>query len=185
MVACRLFGHYLTPSLVVVNWTLRNQIQWNFDQNTRIVIHENASENIVGEMAAILPRGDKLEIKENIFKHTLVVHGICSTSCLKIMHCGEEFYSRHLPLFMSLYNAMLFIWYFTSLFYSEITFLYHCFAIFHWRSLESFLLHENIRLSNTRCISICIRFIFQPMPFKTPCNWHHAIDNKISLQRNT
>ena len=36
---------------------LRNKLQWNFNQNIKLFIHENASENIVCEMAAILPRG--------------------------------------------------------------------------------------------------------------------------------
>ena len=30
-----------------------NEIKWNFNQNTKRFIHENASENIVNEMAAI------------------------------------------------------------------------------------------------------------------------------------
>ena len=40
-----------------VNWTLRNKLQWNFNQNTRLSIHQNASENIVCEMEAILSKG--------------------------------------------------------------------------------------------------------------------------------
>ena len=31
-----------------------------FNQNTKVFIHETESENIVGEMAAILSRGDEL-----------------------------------------------------------------------------------------------------------------------------
>ena len=42
---------------VIANWTLRNKLQWNFNQNSKIFIQENASENIVWEMAAILSRG--------------------------------------------------------------------------------------------------------------------------------
>ena len=42
---------------VIVNWTLRNKVQWNLNQNTKVFIHENAYENIVCEMAAILCRG--------------------------------------------------------------------------------------------------------------------------------
>ena len=34
--------------------TLRNKLQWNFNQNTKFFIPENASENIVCEMVAIL-----------------------------------------------------------------------------------------------------------------------------------
>ena len=39
------------------NWTLRNKLHWNFNQNIKIFIHEKAFENIVCEMAAILSRG--------------------------------------------------------------------------------------------------------------------------------
>ena len=37
-----------------------NKLQWNFNQNTKSVIHENTFEIIVCEMAAILSRGDEL-----------------------------------------------------------------------------------------------------------------------------
>ena len=47
-------SHYLNLCWGIVNWTLRNKLQWNFDQNTKFIIHENASENVVCEMAAIL-----------------------------------------------------------------------------------------------------------------------------------
>ena len=33
-----------------------NKLKWNFNQNTKLFIHENASENIVGEMSPILSR---------------------------------------------------------------------------------------------------------------------------------
>ena len=36
------------------------KLQWNFIQNAKFFIHENASENIVCEMAAIFPGGDEL-----------------------------------------------------------------------------------------------------------------------------
>ena len=46
-------SHYLNQCWVIVNW---NKHQWNCTQNTTLFIHENASENIVCEMAAILSR---------------------------------------------------------------------------------------------------------------------------------
>ena len=49
-------SHYLNQCWVIVNWTVRNKLQWNFNQNIKLFIHENASENIVCEMAAILSR---------------------------------------------------------------------------------------------------------------------------------
>ena len=40
----------------MVNWTIRNKLKWNFNQNTKLFIHENASEGIVCKMASILSR---------------------------------------------------------------------------------------------------------------------------------
>ena len=38
----------------IVVWSLRNKIQWNVDRNPNIVIQENAFENVICKMAAIL-----------------------------------------------------------------------------------------------------------------------------------
>ena len=37
-------SHYLNQWWVIVNSTLRNKLQWNFNQSTNFYIHENASE---------------------------------------------------------------------------------------------------------------------------------------------
>ena len=37
----------------IVNWTLGNKLQWNFNRNLYIFIQENAFENVVWKMAAI------------------------------------------------------------------------------------------------------------------------------------
>ena len=50
-------SHYLNQCWVIANWTLRNKLQWNFDQNTKLFIHKNAFENIVCNKEAILLRG--------------------------------------------------------------------------------------------------------------------------------
>ena len=50
-------SHYLNQCWFIINWTRRNKLQWNFNQNTKVFIHENASENIVCEMAAVLSWG--------------------------------------------------------------------------------------------------------------------------------
>ena len=47
-------SHYLNQCWVLINWTLRNNHQWNFNQNTKLFIHKNVSENIVCEMVAKL-----------------------------------------------------------------------------------------------------------------------------------
>ena len=40
--------------------TIRNTLRWNFNQNIRFFTHQDASQNIVCEMAAILSRGKEL-----------------------------------------------------------------------------------------------------------------------------
>ena len=57
----KLGHHYFRWWLVaywhIVNWILRNKLQWNHNQNSYIFIQENASESVICEMAAILSRG--------------------------------------------------------------------------------------------------------------------------------
>ena len=49
IMAFGLFGatSSLNQCSVIVNWSLRNKIQWNFNQYTKFFIHKNASVNIV------------------------------------------------------------------------------------------------------------------------------------------
>ena len=49
--------HYLNQCGIIVNWTLGDKRQWNFNPNTKFFIQEKAFENIVCEMVAILSRG--------------------------------------------------------------------------------------------------------------------------------
>ena len=46
-------SHYLNHCWNIVNWALGNNLQWNFNPNSNIFIHENAFENVVSEMASI------------------------------------------------------------------------------------------------------------------------------------
>ena len=63
-------SHYLSQCWVFVSLTVRNKLQWNFDQNTKLFIHENASENTVCEKAAILSRGRRANtFRETKFQH--------------------------------------------------------------------------------------------------------------------
>ena len=40
-------SHYLNQCWNIVDWTLENKLQWNFNRNIKIFIHENVFENIV------------------------------------------------------------------------------------------------------------------------------------------
>ena len=58
---------YLNKCWIIANWTLRYKLLIKLQSRYKIFIHENVSENIVCEIAAILSRGrwvkQKLEIK--------------------------------------------------------------------------------------------------------------------------
>ena len=56
IMACHLVGAkpLSKPYWTIVNWTLRNKLQWNLKQNLYTFIQENAFGNVVGWMAAIL-----------------------------------------------------------------------------------------------------------------------------------
>ena len=54
LVAYLALSHFLNQCWFIVNWTLRNKLEWNFNQNTKLFIRGNAYENIVCEMAATL-----------------------------------------------------------------------------------------------------------------------------------
>ena len=49
-------SHYLNQCWNIVNWTLGNKFQWNLNRTLYIFIQENAFENVVRNLAAILSR---------------------------------------------------------------------------------------------------------------------------------
>ena len=59
IMACPLFGTkpLSKPMLGYCQLDPMNKLQWKFSKNTQLFIHENAYENIVCEMAAILSQG--------------------------------------------------------------------------------------------------------------------------------
>ena len=65
-------SHYLNQCWNIVNWTLGNKLQWNFNRNSNIFIQENAFERVVCEMAAILSRPQWVKIGHRIV-HPLMI----------------------------------------------------------------------------------------------------------------
>ena len=57
-------SHHLNQCWIVINWNLKNKLQWNSNRNLYIFIQENAFENDVWKMAVIfsLPQCVKLPI---------------------------------------------------------------------------------------------------------------------------
>ena len=54
-------SHYHNQYSVIVNWILKNKLKWNYNQNTKLFIDENASENIVDERRPYYPGGEELK----------------------------------------------------------------------------------------------------------------------------
>ena len=56
--ACRLIGAkpLSEPMMVIFYWNIGNKFQWNFNLNSNIFIQENAFDNVVWKMVAILSR---------------------------------------------------------------------------------------------------------------------------------
>ena len=60
-------SHYQNQCWIIVNWTLRNKLQWNLNRNSNIFIQENAFESVVCETAAILSRPQCVNYSMNCF----------------------------------------------------------------------------------------------------------------------
>ena len=118
-------NHYLNQCWNIVNWTLRNKIQWNSNRNPNIFIQENALENVVCEMASISSRPQcincfwflrmaiHVSIIDHIWKKYLVhivsvihvtrleINGI-TKECILIMNCQTH------TLLMMTFTCLLF-----------------------------------------------------------------------------
>ena len=94
IIACRLLGanHYLNQCWVIVIWTLRNKLQWNFNLDTKLFIHEIASEIIICEMAAILSWGRWVNYRcaGRLFHHYLTLNWLAP------VWCGSNFKSLNM-----------------------------------------------------------------------------------------
>ena len=60
LVAYSVASHYLIQCWVIVNWTLRNKLQWNFNQNAKLFIHEIAPKISSVEWQSFCLGGDEL-----------------------------------------------------------------------------------------------------------------------------
>ena len=69
-------SHYLNQCWNIVNWTLRNKLQWNINRNSYIFIQENAFKNIIWKKAAILsrPRCVKMARDHSAFRKRIALH---------------------------------------------------------------------------------------------------------------
>ena len=84
----------------MVNWTLGNKLQWNFNRNRNIFIQEKALENVVCEMASILSRPQCVSKDVHLFR------AYTDNSCIRTWddkqtlqwhHNGRDSVSNHQP----------------------------------------------------------------------------------------
>ena len=54
-------SHYLNQCWLIVNWTLRNKLQWNFNWNSKVFIDENKFENAICNFPAKSFQGEMSE----------------------------------------------------------------------------------------------------------------------------
>ena len=89
-IACRLVGasYCLNQCLDIVNWALRNKLQWNINQNSYIFIQENEFKNGICKLAAILLTCHKRRITNPQYTKTL--DGCHHT---QDQSCGKRFIS--------------------------------------------------------------------------------------------
>ena len=88
-------SHYLNQCWNIVNWTLRNKFQWNFNRSSNIFIQENELEDLVCEMASTKSRPQCVKFHvvtaDVLFIIITEVKQLPSTaSVLCIEHLSEE-----------------------------------------------------------------------------------------------
>ena len=139
-------SHYLNQCWNIVNWTLRNKLQWNPNRNLYIFVQENALENVVWEMAAILSRPQCVKAFKAITLLTWlfvkVVWQLLGVSYLNYYSIS----SHNFPLWFAVSKLYLAIW-----------------LQYSWMSHMQCLSHRTL---NTECIqitAICLMRIWKCM----------------------
>ena len=100
-------SHYLNQCWVIVNWTLRNKLQWNLNRNSNIFIQENALESVVWETADILSRPQCVNQSISI-RQRLPIESISSHSWAEVilrlrwrLLCNYDMNSRRVSSFFA------------------------------------------------------------------------------------
>ena len=84
----------------MVNSNLRNKIQWNLKQNSSIFIHENAFEDVVCRMAAILSQSQCVKLSLCYVQRYVPLHLIIL--CLSPVAGEFVWHGRHLSVSMGI-----------------------------------------------------------------------------------
>ena len=90
LVACPAPSHYLNQCWNIVNWTLRNKFQRNFNRYSYIFIQENAFENVVWKMVAILAPPQCVKTASRLVNSTNQGKSSCTCEAYKILSRIEK-----------------------------------------------------------------------------------------------
>ena len=130
-------SHYLNQCWNIVNWNFGNKLQWNFNQNFNIFIQENAFENVICEMSAILSRPHVL----TLVSRSQWVHPSCGcivTGHQQVQGSTHSSWKKRLP-FSHLTFSNPFSWMKIMIFWFKFLFFFHylnqCWLISNWLSV--------------------------------------------------
>ena len=101
-------SHYLNQYWDIVNWTLRNKLQWNFNRNSYIFIQENAFQNVVWKMAAILSRPQCVKTELHVKGLWFVGFGntwLYINACILLYH-DDVIKWKYFPCYRSPVNSL-------------------------------------------------------------------------------
>ena len=70
---CSAPSHYLNQCWIIVHWNLGNKLRWNFNRNLNISIQENAFENVVCDITAILAQPQCVNLACSITAQTRIM----------------------------------------------------------------------------------------------------------------
>ena len=101
-------SHYLNQCWNIVNWTLRNKLQWNLSRNSNIFFQKNALENVVCVIASISSRPQWVN----------------NTWCVRLVYWRGIFYIFLAFIHVLYITRVCLLFFLSNDFYSEITFLY-------------------------------------------------------------
>ena len=89
LVAYLVPSHYLNQCWVIVNWTLRNKLQWNFNRNSYIFLQENAFESVICKMVVMLSQPQCVKRKPTFIREMELVSLSCNHILISVECVGR------------------------------------------------------------------------------------------------
>ena len=104
-------SHYLNQCWNIVNWTPRNKLQWNINQNSYIFIQENPFANVIWKMAAILSQPQCVKdngcVQLSSWNHHLLFSAMIISQAFFVIYVLEIKLARYTWLHIFLCNFLI------------------------------------------------------------------------------